>query len=123
MKKILSIAVLTSLLVLPVLVLPVLVAAQEEPEGPIDLPDWEDVDICCADDSLIGRITIWLFGGLLFIAAIALIIAAYYFVTAAGDPDKVKKSRDFVLYALIGVIIAIAARGLVYFIGKVVGVT
>ena len=55
----------------------------------------------------------WLFTILLIIAVIFLVIAAFSFVTASGDPDKVGKARRFVLYALIGVAVAVAARGLV----------
>lgn len=64
----------------------------------------------------------WLFTILLIVAAIFIIVAAYFFVTAQGDPDQVKKARSFVLYALIGVLVAFAARGLVYLVGQIVGV-
>ena len=69
---------------------------------------------------VLDSITDWLFAILLIVAAIAIIIAAYFFVTATGDPDRVKKARDFVLYALIGVLVALVAKGLVDLVGKIV---
>lgn len=69
----------------------------------------------------LGHITDWLFAILMVIAAIAVIIAAYYFVTAAGDPDKVKTARNFVLYALIGVLVGLLAKGLVNLVARIVG--
>ncbi len=70
---------------------------------------------------LLDNVTNWLFSILLVTAAIFIIIAGFYFVTASGDPDKTKKARDFVLYALIGVLVGFAARGLVYLVGTIAG--
>lgn len=63
----------------------------------------------------------WLFSILLIIAVIFLIVAAFYFVTAQGDPERLSKARNMVLYALIGVLIAFAARGLVLLVETIVG--
>jgi len=70
---------------------------------------------------VLDRITNWLFTILLIIAAIFIIIAAYFFVTAQGDPEKTKKARDFVLYALVGVLVAFCAKGLVMLVKTMVG--
>lgn len=74
------------------------------------------VDIMDVLDSIAN----WLFAILLIIAAIFIIIAGYFFVTAVGDPDKTKKARDFVLYALIGVLVGFVAKGLVVLVGRIV---
>lgn len=110
--------VITSIVTATLLVAPVIVLAQAE--GPIEAPEWGDLEICCDEDSLLNNIADWLFVILIVIAAIAIIIAAYLFVTAAGDPDKTKKARDFVLYALIGVLVAFAAKGLVMLMDRIV---
>lgn len=68
---------------------------------------------------MLQTITNLLFTLLLVAAGIAIIIAAFYFVTAAGDPERVKTARQFVIYALIGVVVAIAAIGLVRGIERV----
>ena len=71
--------------------------------------------------TLLGRIVDWLFAILLIVAAIWLIIAGYYFITAHGDPDRVSKARNMVLWALIGVLVAFAARGLVELVKTIAG--
>lgn len=106
MKRILSGLALFSLLVFPALVF-----GQGAPNV---VPDTDVLKV-------LERIVDWLFSILLIIAAIAIVIAAYYFVTAAGDPEKTTKARNFVIYALIGVIVAFIARGLVALVGRIVG--
>jgi len=71
--------------------------------------------------TVLDNITDWLFAILLIIAAIAIIVAGYYFVTAQGDPEKTKTARSFVLYALIGVLVGIAAKGLVALVRRIAG--
>lgn len=105
MKKVLASLVSVTLLAAPA------IALAQEVEAP-ELDIMEDV---------LDPLTDWLFTILIVIAAIAIIIAAYFFVTAAGDPDKTKKARDFVLYALIGVLVAFAAKGLVVLVSRIVG--
>lgn len=107
MKKILLSSVLLGLLVLPAVGL-----AQPPEEVP------EDFDVIGALETLVN----WLFSILLIVAALAIVVAGYYFVTAQGDPEKVKAARNFVLYALVGVAVAVAARGLVALVKELMGV-
>lgn len=68
--------------------------------------------------AVLNRIANWLFAILLIVAAIAIIIAAFQFVTASGDPEKVGSARQFVLYAMIGVLVALLAKGLIALVLK-----
>lgn len=47
------------------------------------------------------------------VAAIAIIVAGYLFLTAGGDPNKVKMAQQAVLFALVGVMVALLAETLV----------
>lgn len=107
MKKVIASLALVSLLVIPVVVLANAATAPT-------------LKICCGAGTVMDRIVNWLFTILLVVAAVFIIIAAYTFVTASGDPDKVKKARDFVLYALIGVLVAFCAKGLIVLIETIV---
>ena len=69
---------------------------------------------------ILDSLTNWLFAILLVVAAIFIIIAAFQFVTAAGDPEKTKTARNYVLYALIGVLVGFAAKGLVMLVERIV---
>ncbi|HHE67620.1 MAG TPA: hypothetical protein ENL33_00965 [Candidatus Parcubacteria bacterium] len=112
-KKIIVFAVLSGLLSLPLLTLAqpleVLAAA---PNNRVN----NNVDVM----EVLGNIVDWIFSILLVFAAIMIVVAAFYFVTAQGNPDQVTKARNFVLWALIGVLVAFLARGLVNFVGKIV---
>jgi len=111
MKKVLVSLVLTSILSIPVLAL-----AQGGQPGPVVAPGWNTYGVINTLDSVSN----YLFGFLLVAAAIAIIIAAFFFVTAAGDPDKTKTARNFVLYAVIGVMVAFLAKGLVMLVSYIV---
>jgi hypothetical protein len=57
-------------------------------------------------------ITNWLFSILMAVAVIFIIMAAWTFLTAGGNPDSITKARQMLIYALVGVGVAVLARGL-----------
>ena len=64
------------------------------------------------------RITNALFFILITVAVISIIIGAFMFLTAQGEEDKIKTGRQQILYAVIAVVVAIFARGIVDFIRR-----
>jgi membrane-associated HD superfamily phosphohydrolase len=110
MKKILTGIVLATLIAAPIMV-----SAQQPPSDP-NYREVEDIDAFEALENVVD----WLFTLLLIVAVIFLIIAAFTFITASGDPDKISQARNFVLYALIGVAVAVAAQGLVSLVRNIV---
>lgn len=64
----------------------------------------------------IKTITNYVFYGLLLFATLMMIIGAFNFITAGGDPEKQGKARDAIIYAIIGIIVAILAKGIVLFL-------
>lgn len=57
------------------------------------------------------------------IAPIMIIVAGFYFVTAAGDPEKINTAKKMILWTLVGLLIILSAGGLITFIKKIVGYT
>lgn len=53
----------------------------------------------------------FIYGILGAIVVIMLIWAGITFVTAEGDPNKTKKARDRVLYAVVGIAVGLLAAG------------
>lgn len=106
MKKILLIPVLMSLLLLPI------ISLAQEPwpaiTGPQDLIDKLDI---------VAR---WLMTIVFIIAAIFIVVAAYKFVTSGGDPAAVTSARQAILYALIGVAVALLAWGIVQVVKSII---
>ena len=101
MKKILSSLVLVGLLAVPLMGMAVV---SPTPPSTSDLP------------TVIDKITNWALGILIAFAVLMLIIAGFLFVTAQGDPDKVKTARNFVLWALVGVLVGLLSYALVQFV-------
>ena len=66
-------------------------------------------------------ITNWLFYFLIIIAVIFIIIAAFKYLTAAGDPEKVKAASHMLLYAAIAIVVGIIAKAVPSLIGSVLG--
>jgi type IV secretory pathway VirB2 component (pilin) len=64
----------------------------------------------------IQRITDFIFGLLLALAVFFIIIAGFMFVTASGNDEQVKKARGMLLYAVVGVIVALLSKGIVTFL-------
>ncbi|KPJ55221.1 hypothetical protein AMJ47_01830 [Parcubacteria bacterium DG_72] len=72
---------------------------------------------------IIGRIINWIFTISLFLAVIMYIISGIRFLTAAGDPEKINTAKKMALWVTIGLMIVIAAKGIVVLIGTILGVS
>lgn len=113
MKKI-----LTSLLLLTLLATPMLIIATTGPSGMQGLPT-EGARVW----HTINTFANWLFAILLIGAVIVILIAAFTFLTAAGDADKTAKARGYITYAVIAIVVAFLAKALVVLIASMVGVS
>ena len=71
---------------------------------------------------LIPTLITWAFGFLLAIVVLMLIASAYLFVTGGGNPDQIGQARKILMYALIGLAVALVARGLIYMLVEILGV-
>lgn len=91
------------LILLLSLLLPLLIGAIEIP-SPISATTF---------DQLINSIINFIFYISLVIAPLMVLIAAFYFITAGGDPQKVKKGKDIIMYTFIGLLIVFLAKALV----------
>lgn len=56
------------------------------------------------------------------LAPVILIIAGFLYVTSAGDPKKVETAKRMILYALIGLVILLLAKGFVVVLKSIIGV-
>jgi hypothetical protein len=97
MKKFLPILVLTAL------ALPMVILAQH------DLPSLpHDVNLFV----MFATIANYLFWILLAISIIVIVYAGILFVTASGKAEQVEQARHIILYAVIGIIVAMLAYGI-----------
>ena len=51
-----------------------------------------------------------------FVAVVIIILGGVQYTTSAGDPGKVKKAKDTILYGIIGLVVALLAFAIVNFV-------
>lgn len=96
-KKILSIFLLLLCLV------PAITEAQVEIQNPLEAGSISE---------LIKRIIDFIFYIGVAITPIMIVVAAFHFLTAAGDPKKVSQAKKILLYTLIGLAILLVAKAI-----------
>jgi hypothetical protein len=57
---------------------------------------------------------------LLIVAVVVIVLAGYQFVTAQGDTDKITKARNYIIYAMIGVVVALLSQAIVGLVRNVI---
>ena len=78
--------------------------------------------MCCLF-STINYIVNWLFMVIMILVVILILIGAFTLITASGSEEGVAKGRNYIVFALIGVAVALLARALPYLIRSIMGVT
>lgn len=63
----------------------------------------------------------WIFTILLILATFFIFYAAYLYLTAAGDPEKVKKASNQLIYAAVSIAVAFVAQGVRFLVEQLVG--
>jgi hypothetical protein len=76
---------------------------------------------CCLLDT-IYTITDWIFYIVIAVALIFIILGAMSIITAGGSPEKVQTGRNYILYAVIGLIVALAAKAIPSLARAIIGV-
>jgi hypothetical protein len=71
--------------------------------------------------TLADTITNWVFGLILVIATVLIFYSAFLYMTSAGDEEKVKSAKNFIIYAIIGIAIAFFAKAIVAIVKSLIG--
>lgn len=72
---------------------------------------------------LMWNIVHWIFAFFLIFAAIYIIIAAFTYLTAQGDPEKIRTAKMQLIYAIIAIVIAALSEAIIAALGNIVGFT
>lgn len=73
-------------------------------------------------DQVISNLTDFVFTIALIICPLVIIIGGFLFVTASGDPKKVEVGKQMIFWALVGLAIAMLAKGAVVLLRALLGV-
>jgi len=71
---------------------------------------------------LIDKLIDFIFYLAIAVAPIMFIVAGFYFITAAGDPEKVNTAKKMILWVLIGLLVVFLAKALIVFFGEMFGI-
>jgi uncharacterized membrane protein len=105
------------------LLLPALAAAQiTPPPGGVTAPSTiNNIGQITGQAGIICTIINWIFWLLIILTIIFVLVAAFRYLTAAGDPEKVKAAGSTLLYAAIAVVVALIAKGLPLIVSTFIG--
>jgi hypothetical protein len=60
--------------------------------------------------TILNTLTNWMLTGLIVLASLFVVYAAYNYLTSGGDPEKVGKAKDTLIYAAVAVAIGLLAK-------------
>ena len=69
-----------------------------------------------ADSTALGTILGIVFGIIGALALLMIVVSGFRYVLSAGDPQKIAQARNSIIYALVGVVVAITAEAIVHFL-------
>jgi magnesium-transporting ATPase (P-type) len=61
---------------------------------------------------LVTTLTDWIFTIFILLAVVFIVIGAMQFVTAGGKPESVSEARQKIIWAAVGIIVALVARAI-----------
>lgn len=92
-----------------------ILAQVELGDKPLHIPTTEANDKAVADALSI------IFAGLGATALLVMVLAGFRYSLSRGDPEKVKKSRNTIIYALVGLILSLLAFTIVRYTVRSLG--
>src|SRR3989344_1037062 len=96
--------------------MPILSLAQSSiediPEGPRSIEDIINI---------LGTLLNWMFTLLMIVATMFILYAAFIYLTARGDPEKVKTASNQLIYAAVAIAVALVAQGIRFIVAQLVG--
>jgi hypothetical protein len=93
-------------------ILPLLVLAQVTPLPESPVRSFEDFL------SILRYVVNFVFTLLMILAIIFILIAAFNYLTAMGNPEKVKAAQSMLIYAAVAIAIALIAQGVQFMVSQ-----
>lgn len=69
---------------------------------------------------ILNTIINYFFTLLLILATIFVFVAAYHYLTAAGDDEKIKKAHNIIIYAAVAIAVALLAQGVRFIVEQLI---
>lgn len=97
------------------------VAFAQIPQPPITAPDRIANINQVLDAVSVCAIINWVFWLIIILSVIFTLVAAFRYLTAAGDPEKVKAAGSTLLYVVVAIVVALIAKGFPTIISSFIG--
>ena len=102
-----------------VILAPVVVLAQfDAPGDALPLPRFQTYGVAI---QLVEKAANWLLYIVIALAVVFIIYAGFLYLTSGGDEEKTKAAKNYIIYAVIGIAIALLARGIVLLAKNFIG--
>ena len=117
MKKF-AVLFIQTFMITSMVMVPVGVLAQTPPPSQVGpgataaRPDGVEGNLAAAFKK-IANVLIFLVGA---VAVLVLIAGGFTYVVSAGDPGRIKRAKDTILYGVVGVVVAILAYAIINFV-------
>lgn len=72
-------------------------------------------------EELIENLIDFIFWVAVVIVPLMIIIAGFYFLTAAGNPEKVNTAKRIIFWSIVGFAIVLLAKGIISMIREIIG--
>ena len=95
-------------------------AMAQIPSPPVQAPN-SGINSTAAVQTSLCTVINWIFYVVIVVAVIMVLVAAFKYLTASGDPEKVKGASHILLYAAIAVLVAIIAKAFPSLVGSFIG--
>lgn len=94
------------------LLIPVLTNAQQIPKSnggiPLISPDPQfNISL------FVANVLSWAFGLLIVIAVLFVLYAAFLYLTAGGDEEKIKQAKNYIIYAVVALVVGAISQALI----------
>ncbi len=86
-------------------------AVEDIPEGPRSIEEIINI---------LERLLNWMFTLLMIVAVMFILYAAFIYLTAGGDPEKVKTASNQLIYAAVAIAVALVAQGIRFIVEQLV---
>jgi len=76
---------------------------------------------CITFEELIEKLIDFIFWVAVAITPLMIILAGFFFLTAAGDPQKVSTAKSIIMWTFVGLAIVLLAKGIISVIKQIIG--
>ena len=71
--------------------------------------------------ALINNIVKYVFWIAMVLAPLMILVGAFYFMTAGGNPERVKTGQKIILWTIVGLAVILFSRGIISVIRSILG--